>query len=92
MGLCGGPHVYMEFRGKFGGLIFYFYHMGPWDGTQILKLSNKHLYPPSLFVSCSHIFFHAYKLCTDKSTRYTAVKFSALLCQLFCVYKGMWNT
>lgn len=57
MGLCGGPHVYMEFRGKSGGIIFYFYHMGPWDGTPILKLSNKHLYPPSLFVSCSHIFF-----------------------------------
>lgn len=49
MGLCGGPHVYMEFRGKSGGIIFYFYHMGPWDGTPILKLSNKHLYPPSLF-------------------------------------------
>lgn len=41
---CVGPHVYMEFRGKFLGIVFYFYHMGLWDGTQIIKLSNKHLY------------------------------------------------
>ena len=54
-------HVHVV-RSNFQELVISFYHVGPWEGTQVIKLSNQclyllsHLTSPHLLLGNSHFY------------------------------------